>query len=140
MSISPKFYTQVSRKQIPKAQKILSGCQFHHVKQARFLYDRLFSSYVLSLNKLSYEKFVRLTLLNCCWAVSLLCTFVICVLESGASNFDGIDTCFLTRPRGPFSVQVPSLEQSPTSSTSDIFLSYLRNPLLNVITLITLSV
>jgi len=41
-----------------------SSVNFINVKRAHFLYERLFSSYVLALNELSYEKFVRLTLMK----------------------------------------------------------------------------
>ncbi len=35
-----------------------------NVKRARFTYERLFSSYVLALNKVLYEKFTLLTLMK----------------------------------------------------------------------------
>jgi len=40
------------------------GVKFINVKRAHFSYKRLFSSYVLTLNKLSYKKFARLTLMK----------------------------------------------------------------------------
>jgi hypothetical protein len=40
------------------------GVNFINVKRAHFSYERLFSSYVLALNELSYEKFARLTLMK----------------------------------------------------------------------------
>ncbi len=86
VSISKTFYDQLLEAQIPKAQKRESSCQsflrfrdmraarkaahgtlikltpgvnFINVKRAHFLYKHLFSSYVLALNKLWYEKFVH---------------------------------------------------------------------------------
>jgi len=41
-----------------------SGVNFINIKCAHFLYERLFSSYVLALNKLSYKKIARLTLMK----------------------------------------------------------------------------
>jgi hypothetical protein len=41
-----------------------AAVNFINVKRARFSYERLFSSYVLALNKLSYEKFVHLMLMK----------------------------------------------------------------------------
>jgi len=40
------------------------GVNFVNVKHTHFLYQRLFSSYVLALNKLSYEKIASLTLMK----------------------------------------------------------------------------
>jgi len=40
------------------------GVNFINVKRAHFLYESLFSSYVLALNELSYEKFARLRLMK----------------------------------------------------------------------------
>jgi len=40
------------------------GVNFINIKCAHFLYERLFSSYVLALNKLLYKKFPRLTLMK----------------------------------------------------------------------------
>jgi len=40
------------------------GVNFIDVKRAHFSYERLFSSYVLALNELSYKKFARLTLMK----------------------------------------------------------------------------
>jgi hypothetical protein len=40
------------------------GVNSINIKLAHFLYERLFSGYVLALNKLSYEKFARLTLMK----------------------------------------------------------------------------
>ncbi len=41
-----------------------AGVNFINVKRVHFSYERLFSSYILALNKLSYEKFARLTLMK----------------------------------------------------------------------------
>jgi len=41
-----------------------TGVNFSNVKRSHFSYERLFSSYVLALNELSYEKFARLTLMK----------------------------------------------------------------------------
>jgi len=43
---------------------LIPGVNVINVKRAHFLYKRLFSSYGLALNKLSYEKFTRLTLMK----------------------------------------------------------------------------
>ncbi len=40
------------------------GVNFINVKRAHFSYERQFSSYVLALNELSYEKRARLTLMK----------------------------------------------------------------------------
>jgi hypothetical protein len=40
------------------------GVNFIDVKRAHFSYKRLFSSYILALNELSYKKFVGLTLMK----------------------------------------------------------------------------
>jgi hypothetical protein len=44
--------------------KLNPGVNFINVKCAHFLYELLFSSYVLALNKLLYEKFACLTLMK----------------------------------------------------------------------------
>ncbi len=44
--------------------KCNSGVNFINVKRAHFLYECLFSSYILALNELSYKKFARLTLMK----------------------------------------------------------------------------
>jgi len=43
---------------------VLTGVNFINVKCAHFLYKRLFSSYVLALNELLYEKCVHLMLMK----------------------------------------------------------------------------
>ncbi len=40
------------------------GVNFINVKRAPFLYEHLFSSYVLALNELSYKKRARITLMK----------------------------------------------------------------------------
>ncbi len=61
------FYIRVTRKKLPKQHlyekfvhimlmKLSPRVNFINVKHANFTYERLFSSYVLALNKLSYEK------------------------------------------------------------------------------------
>jgi len=60
-------HTKNILKQLTMIQKhatVMSWCQFHHIKCMHFLYERLFSSYVLALNKLLYKKFARLTLMK----------------------------------------------------------------------------
>jgi hypothetical protein len=68
--IEEKFFCRVSstskdqfHQHLPKGI-FLSGVNFINVKRAHFSYERLFSSYVLALNELSYEKFARLTLMK----------------------------------------------------------------------------
>jgi len=39
-------------------------CNFTNVKRTHISYKRLFSSYILALNKLSYKKFARLTFMK----------------------------------------------------------------------------
>ncbi len=43
---------------------IRSGVNFINIKRAHFLYERLFSSYVLALKEFSDKKFPRLTLMK----------------------------------------------------------------------------
>ena len=52
------------KKQSSFKSQLRPGVNFINVKRAHFSYERLFSSYVLALNELSYEKFARLTLMK----------------------------------------------------------------------------
>jgi len=59
--IESSSYELLSRK---KWLFAILGVDFINIKRAPFSYKRLFSSYVLALNELSYEKFPRLTLMK----------------------------------------------------------------------------
>jgi hypothetical protein len=49
LTVNPKFFVMHDT----------LGVNFINVKRATFTYERLFSSYVLALNKLSYKKYAK---------------------------------------------------------------------------------